>query len=240
MTRWTLAAVLTVLGASPGARADEPARLAVERGKKALLGKSYSPPTLAATAYDDVWKHWGLKQKPAPADYDRLFRERYGMHPAPYPNGGLPMGLRREKVTAGLFQREGLTNDCMICHGGSIFGKSYVGLGNASLDYQAFYEEMTSPSGRRARAPLAFSRVRGTTEAGAVAVFLLGYREPDLSLRLSRIDLGVHDDLCEDAPAWWHLKKKKTMYATGGADSRSVRALMQFMMSPLKIGSASG
>src|SRR5262249_36254760 len=31
----------------------------------------------------------------------------------------------------------------------------------------------------------------------------------------------------------WLLKKKKTMYHTGAADSRSVRSLMQFMLTPL-------
>jgi len=79
--------------------------------------------------------------------------------------------------------------------------------------------------------------VRGTTEAGAFAVFLLGHREPNLQLRLRRIDLDLHDDMCEDPPAWWLLKKKRTMYHTGGADQRSVRSLMQFMMAPLNFPS---
>src|SRR5207244_4100694 len=33
-------------------------------------------------------------------------------------------------------------------------------------------------------------------------------------------------------PAWWLLKKKKTMYHTGSNNARSVRAIMQFMLSP--------
>ena len=66
-----------------------------------------------------------------------------------------------------------------------------------------------------------------------MAVYLLGFREPNLDRRFNRIDLDLQDDLCEDVPAWWLLKKKKTMYFTGGADARSVRSLMQFMMSPL-------
>src|SRR5262249_38157640 len=36
-----------------------------------------------------------------------------------------------------------------------------------------------------------------------------------------------------DVPAWWLLKKKRTMYYTGATDARSVRSLMQFMMHPL-------
>jgi mono/diheme cytochrome c family protein len=83
------------------------------------------------------------------------------------------------------------------------------------------------------KSPHVFTNARGTIEAGAMAVFLLGLREPDLKPRSPRLDLDLHDDMCEDVPAWWLLKKKKTMYHTGGGDQRSVRSLMQFMMSPL-------
>jgi hypothetical protein len=223
--------VMLICGSWATVRAEEGD---AARGEKALLTKCYAPPTMTRRAYDDVWKQWGLKQKPA-ADYDRLFRQRYGLHPAPYSNGGLPMGLRPAPMPLGL--GKGISMDCMVCHGGSIAGKSYVGLGNSSLDYQAFYEEMSAADGRAPRTPFHFCNVRGTNEAGAMAVYLLGYREPNLDRRLTRIDLDLQDDLCEDVPAWWLLKKKKTMYFTGGADTRSARSLMQFMMSPLNSGS---
>ena len=42
-----------------------------------------------------------------------------------------------------------------------------------------------------AKTPFPFANVRGTTEAGSAAVFLMGYREPDLSLRLKRFDLDL-------------------------------------------------
>ena len=236
MMRWTYAGLGLLAGliALPAARSEE---TAADRGKKALLGKSYNPPTMALSAYDNAWKHWGLESKPGAGQYDRLFRERYGLHPAPYPNNNLPMGVRQADPILG-FGGKGLTTDCMICHGGSIFGMSYVGLGNASLDFQAFYEEMNGAYPRRGKTAFRFSNVRGTSEAGGMAVFLIGYREPNLSLRLTRRDLDLQDDLCEDPPAWWLLKKKKTMYHTGGSDTRSVRSLMQFMMSPLNFPSA--
>ena len=208
---------------------------AVRRGQQALLGKCYAPPTMTRRAYDNAWKQWGRQDKPAPADYDRLFRQRYGLHQAPYPNGGLPMGLRPAALPFGL--GKGISMDCMVCHGGSIADKSYVGLGNSVLDYQAFYEEMSAADGRAPRTPFHFCNVRGTNEAGSMAVYLLGFREPNLDRRPHRLDLDLHDDLCEDVPAWWLLKKKKTMYYTGGADARSARSLMQFMMSPLNSAS---
>ncbi len=225
-------ALLAALLVLPVAGADT----AAQRGKKALLTRTYDPARVPRTAYDNAWKHWGVDKKPDPDDYDRLFRDRYGLHPAPYPNDGLPMGLRKGELL--ITRRKGISFDCLVCHGGSIFGTSYVGLGNSSLDFHLLHEELTGASGRKGKNPFTFTRVRGTSEAVAMAVFLLGYREPDLKVRLPRLELGVRDDMVVDTPAWWLLKKKKTMYQTANTDTRSVRALMQFMMSPLNPPSA--
>jgi hypothetical protein len=228
-------ALLALLVSLPAGAAEESA---AARGKKALQTKNYNPPAIPLTNYHNAWKNWGVKEKPDSKDYGRLFRERYGLHPAPYPNHDLPMGLREAEGNLATGLRKGLANDCLLCHGGSIFGQSYIGLGNSALDFQAFYEEVAGPGNRRVKSPITFTRVRGTVEAGAASVLLLGFREPDLSLRLTRLDLDLHDDLCEDTPAWWLFKKKKTMYYTGGADTRSWRALMQFMMTPLNFPAA--
>src|SRR6516164_7099729 len=71
---------------------------AAERGKKALLEHCYSPPTITMNGFENLWKEWGLKAKPEPAEFAKLLRERYGLHDAPYPNNGLPMGLREEPL----------------------------------------------------------------------------------------------------------------------------------------------
>lgn len=209
-------------------RAEEPA--SARRGEKALQGRHFTTPTMSPAAYQNVWKYWSSGAKEPPADYDRAYREAYGLHPAPYPNGRYPMGMRE---AVGLFGVKALATDCLLCHGGAIFGKSYVGLGNATLDIESFFLDMAQADGRPRKLPFCFSHVRGTSEAGGMSVFLLGLRQPDLKLRTSRLNLGLRDDLVEDTPAWWLLKKKKTMYHTGGGDARSVRSLMQFMMSPL-------
>ncbi|HZT78665.1 MAG TPA: hypothetical protein VFA26_00465, partial [Gemmataceae bacterium] len=232
MQRWQLLAALGLF-LSPLATPSPAREPSAERGKEALLGRAFNPPSISFRAYENAWRYWdGVKEKPA--DYHRAFRDHYGMHAAPYPNNGYPMGLREAR---GIFGRA-LANDCMLCHGGSIFGTSYVGLGNSSLDYQALYADLARADGRPPTTPFTFCNVRGTSEAGAMAVYLLGYREPDLKMRPERIRFELHDDLCEDTPAWWLLKKKRTMYHTGGGDARSVRSLMQFMMSPLNTRSA--
>jgi mono/diheme cytochrome c family protein len=203
-------------------------RSPADRGRQALLEKNYNPSIWSRDAYEKIWTCWeGVDAKPA--DYDRAFRETYGLHTAPYPNHDLPMGLREGHKLL----KKGLSVDCLVCHGGSMQGQSYVGLGNASLDVQALFEDFFRADGVPYKFPFAFSNVRGTSEAGGMSVFLLGYRNPDLSVRRPPLALDLHDDMCEDPPALWLLHKKKTMYHSGGADARSVRSIMQFMMGSL-------
>ena len=197
-----------------------------QRGRAALLERAYLPVAWSEQAYQNVWKIWGLKEKPA--NFEALFRERYGLHPAPYPNDGLPMGLR---YTRGLLGR-GITNDCLLCHASSLFGQSIIGLGNASLDMQALYEELFAAEGIRRIVPFPFTQVRGTTEGASMAVYLLRFRDEELRI-VPPQDFPITPSMCEDAPAWWLLKKKKTMYHTGSTDARSVRSLMQFVLNPL-------
>jgi hypothetical protein len=204
---------------------------AVARGRKALLGRPFNPAAWTLKAYSEVWRVWNKGLGNPPPLYDRAVRERYGLHPSPYRNGKYPMGLR--EAESALTTKYGITTDCLLCHGGSIFGQSYVGLGNASLDIQALFEDLAMADGRRPRLPFTFCNVRGTSEAAAMAVFLLGLRTPDLHFRSRPLPLGLKYDMCEDVPAWWLLKKKKTMYYTGTSSARSVRSLMQFMLASL-------
>jgi hypothetical protein len=201
-----------------------------ERGREALLGRAFSPAIGSRNAYESLWKQWGLKEKPA--DYAKAVMERYGLHPAPYDNHGLPMGLRE---VPGIFSK-GVTADCMLCHAGSIAGHSYVGLPNSSVDLMAFFQDLAVADGLPEKPPYRFSNVRGTIEATASTVFLMSFREPDLSLRVPDGSLVIDDQLCEDTPAWWLMKKKKTLYHGGSADNRSMRTLMAFMLSPLNSG----
>ena len=85
--------------------------------------------------------------------------DHYGLHPAPYANGHYPMGLRETTIQG----KKRVGTDCMLCHAGSIFGQSYLGLPNASLDMQALFDDM-------GYSPFTFSKVRGTTETSALAI----------------------------------------------------------------------
>jgi mono/diheme cytochrome c family protein len=222
---WATGIILAAVAMAPRVSAQDPE--AVERGRRALLTRSFTPALWSKESAGNAWKQWGaIKAKPQ--DYPQAFMDYYGLHPAPYDNPGLPMGLREGP---GFFGK-GIASDCLLCHGGSVAGKSYIGLGNASLDVHALFEDMTKASGINKNLPFTFSNARGTSEAGSMAVFLLSLRDADLKMLGKRLDLGLRGDLCEDVPAWWHLKKKKTMYHTGNSNARSVRSLMQFALSP--------
>src|SRR5262249_18382497 len=219
-------ALLGWVGASLAQQDDSKETPQADRGRDAVRGQpALNPAAWSRSAHDNAWKVWGLKEKPA--SYDAAFRERYGLHEPAYENAGLPMGLHLASGPLG----KGVGMDCLLCHAGSVAGKTYIGLGNASLDFQGLYDEMSAGS-IAPRPPIRLGNVRGTLEATAVVTFLMEFRNPDLSLRVPT-SVNIKDDLCEDVPAWWHLKRKKTMYHTGAGHARSVRTMMPFLLSPL-------
>ncbi len=214
---------MTVWGESP-----DPA---VERGRVAMTLEGHLKPGWTDRAYRRAGTFWG-HEAPAPETspeaYKAAFERRYGLNPAPYPNDGLPMGLRRGNGPDGT--RTGLQIDCLVCHGGSIGGTSYVGLGNTTLDLKSLFDDLIRADGRPVPPPLfILNSSRGTVNAGQVAAVLLALRNPDLSMRKFPLPLGAN--LPElDVPAWWLLGRKQTMYYDGRTDARSVRTNMQFLL----------
>jgi len=192
-----------------------------------VVRKPLNPPFWSLRAYDEAWKRWGVAEKPA--DYDRAFREYYGLHAAPYDNAGLPMGIHRAKGLLGMGQAIG--NDCLICHGGTVAGKTIVGLGNTSFDLQSLYEDLYAADGVGPYTPLQVSHVRGTSEASNFAIYLMQFRDTELKHRIP-VRYPIKAVICEDVPAWWLFKKKTTIYHLGVADSRSIRTMMPFLLIP--------
>jgi mono/diheme cytochrome c family protein len=217
---------LAVLGAEAGGL--DPA--AAERGRVALTTRSFVGPAWRLDAYAKAGTLWG-EPAPDPKDdpegYAAAFRRRYGLHPAPYPNDGLPMGLRRATGSDGT---AGLALDCLICHGGSIGGTSYVGLGNSQLDLKALLDDLTRADGKLPPvSPFTVNTTRGTNNAGQIAVILLSLRNEDLSFRKFPLFSGAR--LPElDTPAWWNLGPKRTKYYDGRTDARAARSNMQFLL----------
>jgi mono/diheme cytochrome c family protein len=203
---------------------------AVERGRVALTQQSHVRGAWSADAYKKAGKLWG---RPAPdpeedrEGYFRAFCEQYGLHPAPFENQGLPMGLRRSPLPNG---GPGIQIDCLVCHGGSIGGTSYVGIGNTTLDLRSLLDDMTRADGKTVPPALfTLTTTRGTVNAGQVAIALFSFRNADMSRRVLPLRTGAW--LPElDTPAWWGLAPKSTMYQDGRTDARSHRSIMQFFL----------
>lgn len=196
-----------------------------ERGRAALTQGSYLAGVWTRAGYDSLWTLWDDVDA-APADYQAEVARRYGLHAAPFDNGDLPLGLKPAQDGA-----RGVVIDCMLCHGGSILGRSYVGLGNTTLDFTALAQDMTRASGLPVLpGPFPANRHRGVTNAGAMGIFVIAMRNEDLSRRLLPLPLGWQRMPDLDAPAWWLLKKKRTMYQDGGMAAESTRSLMQFLL----------
>src|SRR5262245_30062925 len=70
------------------------AQVGPKDGRTALLSRSYIEGSWTASGFDRLWRAAGETSRPP--DLAGYLRARYGLHPAPYENGGLPMGLRKE------------------------------------------------------------------------------------------------------------------------------------------------
>jgi len=229
---WALmSSVAVASGGTDAADAGEVDPAAAERGRVALTSTGYLKPAWAGKTYAEISRLWGgstpdpVKE---PEAYASAFNRRYGFSPAPYPNDGLPMGLRRGNKADG--SKAGIAIDCMTCHGGSIGGTSYVGLGNTQLDLKLFFGEILKAEGRfNPPSTFVVNSSRGTVNAGMFSVILLSLRNTDLSFRAFPLYTGAN--LPElDVPAWWLLGRKSSMYYDGRTDADSVRTNMQFML----------
>ena len=204
-------------------------KTAAERGREIMFQRSLNPPIWLLKAYDNVWKQWGVPAKPA--NYAEAFRDRYGLHPAPFENKGLPMGL----VEAQSFLGKGIVNNCLLCHAGRVAGQTVIGLGNASLDLQTLFDELSLANGFKPDFPFRSSYVRGTVDPVNPLTYLLQFRDAELELQ-KPVKMPFSSNLCSDPPAWWLLKRKKTRDWTGGIDVRSRRVDMVNLFTPLNSG----
>jgi mono/diheme cytochrome c family protein len=202
------------------------ARSAAERGRDILFHRSLNPPLWSKKAYNNVWKQWGVAERPR--DYDRAFRDRYGLHTSPDAKARLPLGLMEAQ---GLLSK-GIINNCLLCHAGTIAGQTVIGLGNASLDLQGLFADLSAADGMTMQFPFQFSHVRGTIDPIGPLVFLMQLRDADLNLQ-KPAELDFTPYVCSDPPAWWLLKKKKTRDWTGAIDARSKRVDMVNLLTPL-------
>jgi hypothetical protein len=227
LPHWTGASIFFLLFAPALAFSEESS---AERGGDYVRHRPLNPPIWSLRAYQEVWKQWGLNEKPA--DYGKAFRVRYGLVEALFENQGLPLGL----VEAPRLLGKGVSHNCLICHAGRVAGQTIIGMGNVGVDIQSLFEDLSAAEGFALKVPFRFSHVRGTIDPDSPVAYLMQFRDLDLNLRASPAALDMFDNVCSDPPAWWLLKRKTTRDWTGGIDARSTRIDMANLLTPLNSG----
>ncbi len=216
--------------------AAEPAREpSAERGYRWLTEKAYLPPDFDQEVFDELWTVWEepLKREAKKADVAKrreMAFERYGLTVRPGAKPGVPLQY--------VVSKDGQWSmNCFACHGGKVLGRVHPGLPNSMYALQTLTEEVRAVKLRLGKKwthmdigsmfmPL--GGTVGTTNSVMFGVALKSHRNADLSFNRRRLPppMTHHDN---DAPAWWHLKRKKYMYIDGFAP-KNHRSLMQFLM----------
>jgi cytochrome c2 len=221
------ATVLMAILLWSGSVAQEPVKSSAHRGALAVRGQlAMNPPSWSPRALGDVWKQWDLNEKPA--DFDLKVRERYGLHPAPYENAGLPMGLHYAQGRFG----KGIINDCLMCHAGVVAGQTIIGLGNSALDLQTMFDDFAAQDNFPIKLPVQLSYVRGTVDPVNPVTLLMTFRDLDLNLTGNRFQLDFSNHVASDPPAWWLLRRKTTRNWTGGVSVNALRVDMVNLLTP--------
>jgi mono/diheme cytochrome c family protein len=226
-----VAAVLAGADASAAA-IDPPER--PERGLELLLTKPYLPPDFDQEVFDDLWTVWEepLKSRAEQASVEerrRMAMERYGLVPHP----GDPSRSMQYVVDG-----EGRwVMSCLACHQGQVRGEAIPGVPNSTYALETLTADVRQVKIQQQKAfshmdvgslLLPLGTTNGTTNAVIFGIALMRHRDPDLTIvqRPPRFDLPHHD---LDAPAWWHYRRRKTLYADGFA-AKGHRVLMQFLL----------
>ena len=226
------------------AQAGDPSRLvsprtpSAARGLETLRTKAFLPPDFDQEVFDALWKIWPepVRSEAESADSEqrrRLTFEYYGLVEDPARgDSGPAMGY----VDSG----DGTwVMNCLACHGGTVAGNAMPGLPNSHYALQTLTEDVarTKLLQRKplshlesAAVTLPLSQTNGTTNSVIFGVVLGALRDPDMNADTTRpVPKLQHHDL--DAPPFWNVKYKQSLYADGFAP-KNHRVLMQFMMLP--------
>ncbi len=220
--------ILCVDGSGHAANVD-PAR-----GHGHLLTRAYLPADFDQQVFDELWTTWEepLRARAAAAGVDerrRMAMDRYGLTPHPDdPSRSLQYVVDGEGRW---------TMSCLACHQGQVRGRVVPGVPNSNYALETLTEEVRLVKVRQRKRfghmdlgslLLPLGTTAGTTNAVIFGVALMRHRDADLNVvqRPPRFDLLHHD---MDAPAWWHYRKRRSLYADGFA-AKGHRMLMQFLL----------
>lgn len=229
-----LTASLCLITGLTVAHAETPA----ERGWNLLRTKPYLPPDFSQAVIEDIWQVWpgperDRARKATPAERRKMIFSRYGLMEPPDSTGtGPALG----------YLDDGAGNwvmNCLACHGGKVAGQVIPGLPNSHFALHSLVEDVRLTKLRRFERPahldlaslkMPLGTTHGTTNAVIFGVLLGQRRDLDMHIIPQReFPPPAHHDV--DAPPFWNVKKKRSLYADGFAP-KNHRVLMQFVLLP--------
>jgi len=246
--RWLVRCLcLSVLLIGVPSRADDD--VAAVRGYTTLRTHAFLPPDFDEEVFSSLWTVWPEPDRAAAEKSDEVTRRRltfsyYGLMPDTTaerqdgtdvdaePTKLMPLGYVVD-------ERGQWTMNCLACHGGKVAGRVIPGLPNSHIALQTLTEDVRLVKLKQGKMlshldlgslkiPLGSSN--GTTNAVIFGVALGALRNPDMSLKpVPKLPSLLHHDV--DAPPFWNVRKKKTLYADGHSP-KAARPLMQFIMLP--------
>jgi mono/diheme cytochrome c family protein len=202
--------------------------------------------TILASTYNDMWREWGLRERPA--NYDELVAERWGIPLAsernPYPlpgedpeqthggSGQLPLALTQVRDKEGKWQGK-LSFNCHWCHsskvGDAAEGKglgNLYGSGNPLLDVTAGFGKFGY--GITGLIPLAANKTRGT---GDILLYpAIAALDLDRAQHYNESILAAPSQGSVDYPTWWNVGHRTRRFHDGSFAMDDARPVMGFFM----------
>ena len=229
--------ILALIGCQQPAAQDD----AAARGYQHLRSSTYLPADFDQATFENLWRVWPeplrsrAKQATAAQRRDMAF-ERYGLVPDPTQTKGPGLGY----VSDG---KNGWVMSCLACHSGTVAGKPILGSPNSNYGLQTLTEEAFKMKVRQLKLPshldsasleMPLGTTAGSTNAVRFGVILAAFRKKNMDVNLAAQppESASHD---MDAPPFWNVKYKKSLYADGFAP-KNERMLLQFMMLPSNSG----
>jgi len=220
----------------------------MEGGGMWFFGGNHSDAMLRinAVAYNEMWRAWGMLERPE--NYDALVAERWGVPlgdaPNPYPltgedpnltdggSGQLPVALTQLRDEEGRYLGT-MSFNCHWCHSGRVgtpedgegLGTIY-GSSNSLLDVSAGFGEFAG--GATALLPVAANKVRGS---GDVLLYpAIAALDVDRPQHYNESLIAAPSQGSVDYPVWWNLGHRTRRFHDGSFAMDDARPVMGFFM----------
>ncbi len=219
---------------SVGKASDDLASL----GWQLLRTKSFLPADFSQNVIDDIWRVWPVRErdlaaKASPAERRKMIFSRYGLMEPPDSAGkGTALGYLDDG-------QGGWVMTCLACHAGKVAGRVIRGLPNSHFALHSLVEDVRLTKLRLFERPahldlaslkIPLGTTHGTTNSVIFGVLLGQRRDLDMQIVPAKpAPRPIHHDM--DAPPFWNVKKKQSLYADGFAP-KNHRVLMQFVLLP--------